>query len=290
MPRFWHGAALGLAGAKRSTSPPRRQLQPRRAHRRRAPRAARRAVSDARRRRRFASPRTSGCAPAVGSFVRRAIRAPVRAAIALDMDVGFANGILDRARLLAARLADGHLLDHAGALADHRLLGMLAHLERLLAECFAGSGTVDRAALDLDVLFGEVDRLAHRLLDDAAIDAHAPALDVALADDELLLGNRYRTLAGRINGFARAACFEAALPALLAPFARALLHVDCTVALEDGHRLLDFPVVVRCDGHQDASAPHALGVVMRIFLGHAEFGQSADQAAGIGALAGAGER
>src|SRR5688572_15512203 len=190
MPRFWRGAALGLAAPKRSTSLPRRQLQPRRARRRRAPRAARLAVLDARRRRRFASPRTSGCAPAFSTFVRRAIHAPVRAAVALDMNVGFANRILDRARLLAARLADGHFLDHAGALADHRLLGMLPHFERLLAECLARSGTIDRTALNLDVLFGEIDRLAHRLLHDAAIDPHAPALYVALTDDQFLLGHR----------------------------------------------------------------------------------------------------
>jgi len=39
-----------------------------------------------------------------------------------------------------------------------------------------------------------------------------------------------------------------------------------------------------------AAAPHALGVIMRIFLGHAELGQSTNQAAGERADAGAGQR
>ena len=40
------------------------------------------------------------------------------------------------------------------------------------------------------MLFLEVDRLAHRLLDDAAVDAYTAALDAAFADDELFLHHR----------------------------------------------------------------------------------------------------
>ena len=98
------------------------------------------------------------------------------AEVGLDAHVGLANRILHRARFRAARLADRQLFDHARPLANDRLLGVLAHLERLLAECVVGSGPVNRAALHIDVLFLEVDRLAYRLLDDAAIDAHAAAL------------------------------------------------------------------------------------------------------------------
>jgi hypothetical protein len=87
-------------------------------------------------------------------------------------------------------LADLDLADDARRLADDRLFGHLADLERAFLEVRQiglGGRTVDGAPLHARMLLAQCDQLLGRRLDDAAEDADAAARDRALADRELLL-------------------------------------------------------------------------------------------------------
>jgi hypothetical protein len=167
---------------------------------------------------------------------------------ALHLHVRLAHGVLYGLHVLAALLADLYLFDDARLLLDDRLLSAFAHLERLLAECLAGSRTARRPALHVDVLLFKLNRLAHWLLQHAAIDANAALLHVALPDHQLLL--RYGNGALRFAGRGRSRVgVEAALPSLLFPLVRALVDIHRAVAPEDRDRGVRFTLVVR--GHRD---------------------------------------
>src|SRR3954453_18582299 len=118
----------------------------------------------------------------------------------LDLDLGAADLVAHRRRVLLGPLLERDLLDHARLLADLGLLGGLGHLDGALLEGRLGllgaELAVDPLALRLDVLLAQADLLLDRPLDDVAADPHPAAHDLALADLELLLDHRHGLLPG----------------------------------------------------------------------------------------------
>src|SRR3954451_22558716 len=118
----------------------------------------------------------------------------------LDLDLGAADLVAHRRRVLFGPLLERDLLDHARLLADLGLLGGLGHLDGALLEGRLGllgaELAVDPLALGLDVLLAQADLLLDRPLDDVAADPHPAAHDLALADLELLLDHRHGLLPG----------------------------------------------------------------------------------------------
>src|SRR5215213_11000037 len=122
---------------------------------------------------------------------------PLRAAaIVLELDLRAPYRVLDGFGPLPDVLVDHELLLDLGLLGDHRLLRALRGVERALAVVLVHPGrAVHRAALDVDALLAKVDLLLNRRLDHVGADAHPAALDLALADPQVLLDDRDRLLA-----------------------------------------------------------------------------------------------
>src|SRR4028118_1258071 len=123
----------------------------------------------------------------------------------LDVDLGAADRVAHRLLALPGLLADRHLADHPGLLADLGLLAGARRLDRPALE--GGLGllgaelTVDVLALGLDLLLAQGHGLLDRHLAHAAGHPDPARGDLALADLELLLDHLHRLpAAGRGRG------------------------------------------------------------------------------------------
>src|SRR3954465_5818032 len=188
-----------------------------------------------------------------------------------DLHVGLLHLIANRLLALRGLLAHADLLGNPGSLLDDRFLGHFAYFDGLFLESFVAGA--DRAvygpALDLHMLFAQADFFLDGGLDDARIDLHGASSDLALADGQLFFADR--------NHLLLAGAYLPAPPTLL-PLGRTMLDVDGAMLAHDlrgaGRRI----VTCRAYGHERPASTNALGVVVRLFLGPPEVGQSADHA------------
>src|SRR6185437_5024473 len=118
----------------------------------------------------------------------------------IDLDTALAHLVAHRLATVLGFLAHDHFLAGNDALADHRLLARLGHLNFALLEGLAaGRRARGRPPLDDHALVMQRDARLGRLLHDIAADAVVPRVShLALADGKLLArGGKHRLLARR---------------------------------------------------------------------------------------------
>src|SRR5215204_2887874 len=110
----------------------------------------------------------------------------------VDLDLGATHLVRHGLGALPDVLFDHQLLLDASLLADHRVFGFLVGLDGALTEevLLAGNRTVCRSPFDPDVLLPKADLFLDRCLYDITANPNSSVAHVALADPELLFGNR----------------------------------------------------------------------------------------------------
>jgi hypothetical protein len=173
------------------------------------------------------------------------------------------------------------------------LLGLFGHLDLAILqepviaiELAGGDRTIDRPALDADMLLAQIDLLADRALLDVGAHPGAAALDFALADLHLLLDDRDALLGDSALLLHMLLGMLLLLrlrllpggPAFAAPLLLALVEVDAAGLVEDSDRLVGL-VLVDLGAEQTAAAAHALLIGRAVLVRHEGFLERRPEAA-----------